>query len=69
LTDNIKDDNKAKKLFAINDAWKDNEIKAFGKSTTCDVELNKIENFEAIGAKIPIYSFYLNSSQFESKMG
>jgi hypothetical protein len=37
--DNNEDNNTAKKLFAINNAWEDNEVKAFGESTTCDKEL------------------------------
>ena len=63
----MKDDD-AKKLFAVHSAWGENERRAFGQSTTWDEQLKRIKNFEADGAKIPIYSFYLKSQLFERKI-
>ena len=61
-------DNDAKKLFAVHQAWGEVEKRAFGSSTTWDEQLKRIKNFEADGAKIPIYSFYLKSQLFEKKI-
>ncbi len=52
----------ASQKFITHSAWDDKMKEAFGDSTTWDVQLETIENFEAAdGAKIPIYSFYLES--------
>ena len=47
-------------------AWGKEEEKAFGESTTWDEQLERIKNH--LGAKIPIYSFYLKSVTFENKI-
>lgn len=58
----------AEKIFATHSAWGEKEERAFGKSSTWHEQLKRIEKFEADGAKIPIYSFYLKSSLFENRI-
>ena len=64
----LTNDNIARNKFVVNKVWTDDAEIAFGTSTTWKEQLKRIKNFEAGGVKIPIYSFYLKSSQFEKNI-